>query len=264
MMVSRIAKTKASSSGSIVPRDDIEDLVQEVVMRVLTRLTFLVQEPVESLSNTDDAVLSQDMLKKHVGGFCNYINITTVNLILDKYKIAITTTSLDDEENADFFNSLISDEKDMMDEIGMYEFRITVYKSCLEHLFFLKSEPYILLGFCFNVLIHGPDYDQKKRGSASFTADAIAYKLLGALSSEFCKYHKKRIYPVPDDAINHFNNRLKNEGINQKAFEDHVPSTFYGPNPTKTIADWSRNTRKALLKALANNPIITEYKEGGQ
>ena len=233
---------------------DLEDLVQEVNMRVFTRLNPIVYEPIQFFSRNGKEPTQDDLGKC----FHNYVLRIAMNFLRDKHKKSVDTFSIDENESGEFFENLISDEKLLADSIEDLESSISVYRLCLTVLFKLRSKPYIMLGFCFNVLIYGAESDHAERGCSSYTADAIADKTLGTLRDEFCDYHARYLRPIPAGIVAPFDERLQNEHEG-KVYRLHITKTFYGSNPEKSIADWTYTTRRSLLNTLVKEPEIIEY-----
>jgi len=251
LMISRIVSIKCRT---YLNSSDIEDLVQEVNCRVFTRLSQIIHEPVQFFSRNGKEATRDDLGKC----FHNYVIRIAMNFLWDKHRKKIDTLSIDEFGDDDFFEKIISDEKRLAEVIEEEESAIVIYQLCLAALFKLRVKPYIVLGFCFNVLIYGAESDHAKRGCSSYTAEAIADKMLGVLRDEFCRYHKDYLHPIPPKIIAPFDERLQIEYEN-KMYKMHIPRTFYGRNPEKSIADWTYTTRQSLLKSLIKEPEIIEY-----
>ena len=234
--------------------DEIEDLIQDVNIRLFTRLGLIMSDPVQFFSRKGK-IPDKDELGKC---FRNYILCIAMNLLHDKYNKNVESFSIDDDESGEFFENLISDEMLLVESIEELESSISIYRLCLTVLFKLKSKPYIILGFCFNVLIYGVESGRAERGCSSYTAEAIANKMLGVLLNEFCDYHLDNLRPIPKEIIIPFDERLKEE-YEGKPFNTYITKTFYGDSPEKSISDWTYSTRKSLLTALVKKQEIIEY-----
>jgi len=239
---------------------ELDDLIQEVNMRIFTRLNPMIYEPIEFFSRNGKMPSQEDLGKC----FRNYVLTIAMNFLRGKYRkdIKFGDSSINDEDKGDFFTSLISSEKDLADGIIETEYRISIYQLCLRTLFKKNSKPYIVLGFCFNVLIYGAESDHTERGCASYTAEIIADKLLNSLRDEFCDYHAQYLRSIPSETIAPFDERLNVEHSG-RAYGLYPTQAFYGANPEKNVADWTYSTRKSLLATLIQEPEIIEFLEVG-
>jgi len=231
---------------------EIDDLIQEVHMRVFRKWNSIASEPIKFFSN-DGRNLTEDDLGRC---FRNYVMRITVNALNEIYRKNVP-------EPMDYdglFGRLVDNESSFADKIAKMEEDISIYRLCLKFLFELGSKPYILLGFCFNALIHFDESDHKIRGHSSYTAEVIENKTLGSLRHKFSDYHEEYLRPIPKEILTPLDTKLS-EVFEKATYEMHTAGMFYGPNPAKTISDWTSNTKRLLMPKLLKETYIKEFVE---
>jgi len=251
-IVNKVVKNKCKQNAQ---GTELDDLVQDTYVRLFTRISEIAVDPIGAFSK-DGRVVSANILG---GCFHNYIVSTAMNILRGKYRKNVPIVSIDEDESGDFFLKLISSERDMAEAIGEAEYTVSIYRLCLKNLFTQRSKPYIVLGFCFNALIHFDESGHSLRGCSSYTAEAIAKKTLGTLRNEFFNYHSLHLRSIPADIIAPFDKKLETTHSDGVMYKIHITETFYGKKPEHSIADWTNRTRSSLLERLRQEPMIVEF-----
>ena len=234
-IIGRISKRKF---GSYFTAHDIEDFVEDVFVKLYTQISFIFGEGSSFTA----------------GGLYTYIVKTANSVLRDRYNKKIDTVSTDGDENGEFFTGLISHGGNMIEELEELEFVQHTYQKALKTIFALNSKPYIILGYCFNVLIFGIEANRAERGCSAKTAETLANEFLENLRNRFCEYNEKYYnIPIPSHIIQPLDIKLDVKHLG-KSYGAHTMKTFYGQKqtPEKTISDWTTAIRKALLKKLAS------------